>query len=194
MLLILYIKNYSQDAFYNQLYNIESNNSFVEFYQYVKWLIIIGCVIGMALLHKSRGMLIWTGIFIVFLLEDIFRIHEILGTLFFEILTENNQPISEKNATLLAVLFIGFILLMPVIWLYNQSSDKERRMSKKLVYLLVLFLFFAFGMDQIHQIPAIKNNSSWNFVVGIIEDGGELVTESVIVGFLCYSIATFKKG
>lgn len=191
VLLALYIKNDAPHI--NERYDIESNNSFVEFYQYIKWLIIIGCLMLMAIMHQSKKMLVWMGVFFIFLLEDIFRIHETLGWIIFDVFGKYNSQISEKSATLLAVLVLGFILLIPIIWVYSYSDDKERSFSKKMVCLLFLFLFFAFGMDEVHQLSAIKSNHTWKFMIGIIEDGGELIAESIIAGFLCYRLLIFEK-
>jgi hypothetical protein len=66
---------------------------------------------------------------------------------------------------------------------------RERIVTKRLIAWVVLFAFFAVGVDMLHVMaweiypPAID-------LLAIVEDGGEMVCASLLVGGLALELAS----
>ncbi|MCH5686394.1 hypothetical protein LWM68_20305 [Niabella sp. W65] len=58
--------------------------------------------------------------------------------------------------------------------------------------LLALFLFCAVVIDQAHRLAVVQYNWKYNVAFGLLEDGGELITESILTGYLI-SVALRQK-
>ena len=82
ILIYFHIVNYLVPSKFSVIYDLHSNVSFAETYQYIKWALIIASLIIIWLRSRNNKYIVWIFIFIYFLLEDIFRLHEEIGRFF----------------------------------------------------------------------------------------------------------------
>ncbi|MFV0606447.1 MAG: hypothetical protein ACK5NK_11465 [Niabella sp.] len=185
-LIILDIVNFYHPFKESKLFQIETNDSYAEDFQHLKWIIIIISLLTLALLRSNWRYLSWVLVFAFLFLEDVFRIHVILTDIFYHGLGLDGGQRLEKITEIGTALFLGFIFLSPVLIAYQKGNALFRKHSKAIFILLLLFLFCAIFLDQIHRLSFIGRNWKYNVFIGILEDGGELITESLLTGYIIY--------
>lgn len=183
-LIVLDLVNFYRPFENSKMFQIETNDSYAEDFQNVKWLIMIVCVLIIALFKTNWRYLTWVLVFIFLFLEDVFRIHHGLADFFYHTLRMGAGQRSGKIIELFAALVLGVVFLAPVVWAYKNGDALFRKHSKAMAILLVLFLFCAIILDQVHRLAVVNFNWKYNVFVGILEDGGELITESLLAGYL----------
>lgn len=166
------------------LYDIETNDSYAEDFQNFKWIIMIMALVMISLFRKQWHYAAWILVFIFLFLEDVFRIHQALGTFFYSAFSMSSGQRGGKIMELFSALFLGFIFLTPAFKAYQKGDAIFKKHSKAMFVLLLMFLFCAIVIDQAHRLSIIKYNWKYNVVFGILEDGGELITESLLAGYL----------
>jgi hypothetical protein len=114
------------------------------------------------------------------LLDDSLTIHETLGEYlanYFEIKPRFNLRAVDFGE--LMVSFIaGITFLMFFILGYNKAKIKDKIVSQHLFVLFIILVFFGVFVDMIH----IYFES--NHKLGLIEDGGEMLTISLITSYV----------
>jgi hypothetical protein len=146
----------------------------------------------------------WAIIFVYFLVDDATMIHEHLGkwlatTLrldriqqiymdWFPDLFLRPRDFGELAVALLVAAMIAVILA--VTW-PRHGFAAERRVSKRLIVWLGLFAIFSVGVDLVHiwaLDPTTGSFSPAGRVLGLIEDGGEMICVSLLVGGLVQEV------
>lgn len=192
MLIVVDVINF-YDPFPNaDRYDIETNDSYAEDFQNFKWIIMIIALSLIALFRKEKKYLAWILVFFFLFLEDVFRIHQTLGMFFYDAFGMTSGQRESKIMELFSAAFLGFLFVAPVLQAYKTGDPVFKKHSRVLFGLLGLFLFCAIIIDQLHRLAIIQYNWKYNVVFGMLEDGGELITESLIAGYLI-SIALKEK-
>ncbi|TXH23161.1 MAG: hypothetical protein E6Q95_00805 [Chitinophagaceae bacterium] len=186
ILIYFHIINYLFPSKYEVLYDLHSNDSFAEKYQYIKWTLIIISLMVIQFRSRNVKYWVWIIIFFYFLLEDIFRVHEIIGSFLIEYFGLGKYYWGIPLGEILAIVSIGFVVSMLILSVYKYYDYPFRRFSRQMIWLICIFLFFAFLIDHLESLPKIKNHLKWKFIAETIEDGGELIAESLITINLCY--------
>lgn len=75
----------------------------------------------------------------------------------------------------------GIILLLSLILAYANGSEMFRKISQDFALLLCGLIFFGVVVDVIHV--AINLGGKVNFVLGVIEDAGEMLSVSLILWY-----------
>ncbi|MFT4094977.1 MAG: hypothetical protein QM640_15205 [Niabella sp.] len=166
-----------------KLFDIGVNESYAEDWQNFKWIIMIIALLLLALFRKEKRYFTWILVFVILFLEDVFRIHNIIADTLYDAFQMNSQR-GEKIMELFSALFLGFIFLTPVYLAYKSGDATFKKHSKATFILLLLFLFCAIVLDQLHRLSAVEYNWKYNIIFGMCEDGGELITESILTGYL----------
>ena len=153
-------------------------------YQYLKFLAIIVSLIITALKNASLLYVAWTSDFVYFLLDDSLRVHERVGRY---IAANLNfvPPLGLKlydYGQLAVSATAGIILLLPLVWAYKNGSRMFREVSQDLALLILLLIFFGVVVDMAHS--AIKLGWKITFLLGVIEDGGEMLSVSLILWYV----------
>jgi hypothetical protein len=164
----------------NPLFFIGNEEGYSDVFQYIKefWIFIL---LGV-LFIKNRGFMIfiWLMFFLYILLDDSLTIHETLGEYlanYFEIKPRFNLRAVDFGE--LMVSFIaGITFLMFFILGYNKAKIKDKIVSQHLFVLFIILVFFGVFVDMIH----IYFES--NHKLGLIEDGGEMLTISLITSYV----------
>ncbi|MCH5598360.1 hypothetical protein [Niabella ginsengisoli] len=126
-------------------------------------------------------------------MEDVLRIHQGLGLFLYDALGMTTGQRGGKIMELFAAAFLGFIFVAPALQAYKTGDAIFKKHSRAMLLLLALFLFCAVVIDQLHRLTLIQYNWKYNVVFGMLEDGGELITESLLTGYLL-SIALKQKA
>jgi hypothetical protein len=149
-------------------------------------------LVMIAMVRQNKKYFAWVLVFLFLFLEDVFRIHQSLGHFFYNVFGMTSGQRGSKIMELFAAAFLGFIFIAPVAEAYKKGDDLFRKHSRMMFIWLALFLFFAVVIDQAHRLAIIQYNWKYNVVFGMLEDGGELITESILTGYLI-SVALKQK-
>ena len=159
------------------------DRGYAEGFQYLKF---AGLVVLFALLTwKKRALLYahWTLLFAYLLVDDAWMLHEEAGEWLAAwwglpgFLHLKSYHVGE----LLVSLFLGLFFLTTLTLTYRASGPTARRLSQDLILLLVLLVLFGVVVDLIHEMVPFPGLRTW---LTTLEDGGENVVVSVILGFV----------
>jgi hypothetical protein len=163
-------------------FSIEADRGYAEVFQYLKeyWIaLLLGFV---ALKKRLFPYLSWCVVFFYLLLDDSIGIHEragfFLGQLgLFNQLYLNATDLGEVTASVMAASFLLFIIATA----YRSGDRLFRQVSRNLIKMLVALGLFGVVVDLVHnavKFPVIQP------LLGLLEDGGEMVVMSVIASFV----------
>jgi hypothetical protein len=164
-------------------FNIEFDNGYGEKYQYLKYLVVICLFIWFCSMRRTFGLLPWALLFGYFLADDAWQMHERLGAWIGEELPFappfrlRRQDLGELLVTTTA----GLILLPSFLAAYFFGPRTLRKTFHDLLLLLSLLMGFAVGVDMVHA--AFLGSPRIEFVLGVIEDGGELIAVSLLAWY-----------
>ena len=163
-------------------FSFENESSYPERYQNAKEL-------GLALLaglcaSKNRSPLYrcWLGIYGYFFVDDSFELHETLGrwisthVRFAAPFGLRGQDIGELVVSGVA----GLAACAALAWAWNRSDEHARYMSKIMIGLVVALAVFGIVIDMLHIIAT----GTWQYRLGILEDGGEMVVITMMLWFM----------
>lgn len=166
------------------LLSIATDGGYPELYQYVKYFWVILLTLYLARVARAPHYAAWTVLFAYFLCDDALSIHERVGAVigkglsFVPPLNLRVQDVGELAVTVM----VGGLLLPLLLWSYRSGSDEFKKIAQDLLLLVLAFVFFGVVVDVAHQ--SIQLGWVVEFIMGIIEDGGEMVVLSLIVWFL----------
>lgn len=166
------------------LLSITTDGGYPELYQYVKYFWVILLTLYLARVARAPHYVAWTVLFAYFLCDDALSIHERVGAVigkglpFVPPLNLRVEDVGELAVTAM----VGGLLLPLLLWSYRSGSDQFKKITQDLVLLVLAFVFFGVVVDVAHQ--SIKLGWVVEFIMGIIEDGGEMVVLSLIVWFV----------
>ncbi len=181
----------------NYQYSLEMDRGFPEMYQYLKWLWIIIILIYISAQNKSYSYISWALVFSYFFLDDAMKIHEHVGEFFASVWVDNYTPQFglrlEDFGELASSAIAGVILLSLLTVTYLKTNEIFRKMSKDLVLLILILVFFGIGVDMLH-VATMDLGWKVSFILGVIEDGGEMITASFIAWYVFLMIESNNKG
>lgn len=166
----------------NALLSIETDGGYGEIFQYIKefWIVLI---LGFfAIKQRSVLFLGWSLLFTFLLLDDSLRVHEQLGLLFSEKVNFTILGIRARGVGEFVVSAgMGLLLFGMIAGAYRVGKPSERKISKRLIVLLLGLALSGILVDLLHvaiTLPVI------NPALGILEDGAEHGIMSVITSFV----------
>lgn len=168
----------------SSLFLISEDHGYAEFYQYVKMLWLVVLLGGLSSKVKEKGYIAWAILYAYLLIDDALTVHERLGAViaerlgFISMLGLRAQDFGE-----LLVISVPVIACSGLIFLFYKSGTKTfRRTSETLFYMTCFLAFFGIFLDMLHIMFA--SNRMVNIVIGVLEDGGEMVVVSLIVTYI----------
>lgn len=175
-----------------EILRIDRDWSLGEVFNYFKWLALIGTSLALFYRKKSPIFLAIAIVCVVALLDDSLQLHESFsGPLTDALAFGWNWPRGTGELVFMAA--TGMLIAGPLIYGWRRSSHKVR---EQIVPLLTLFggaIFCAGGIDFLHgQMTAVAPNSIKAGILGIIEDGGEMVFLSLMVSYVVGLISRSK--
>jgi hypothetical protein len=159
---------------------IDFDRGYPEMYQYMKFFWITLLLLYVSLENKSFNYAAIAVVFGYFLCDDALQIHERLGRHiaahlnFVPILGLRNADFGELAASAIA----GILLLPLLIWAYRSGSRVYRKAFQDIIFLVFILGFFGIVVDMMHI--SARSNGEVRLVLGMIEDGGEMLSVSFI--------------
>jgi hypothetical protein len=172
---------------------LTQDESFAEIFQYLKYVSVIVMIGYLMYVEKAYAYISWVLLFIFFLLDDSLSLHESMG----EVLVEefNFKPMFGLRAVdfgeLTFVAIVGVAILLSFVLAYIKGNTIFKKRTIDLFILLGFMIFFGIGFDMLHEI--LGENLKVGFVIGLIEDGGEMIVMTLIVWYVYQLIKSDKK-
>jgi len=168
----------------NPLFSLEEDGGYPERYQYAKTFSIVVLLVMVSAKAKVIGYVAWAVLFLYLLLDDALSIHESVGL---HVATSLDfSPAFGLRARdfgeLVVTAIAAALLLAPLAVLYLRGSVAFRLVSKYLFLLLVALAFFGIFVDMLHV--ALQQGWKVSFLLGALEDGGEMVVMSVMAAYV----------
>ena len=176
------------------LLDIGLDKSYPELFQYLKfsWFAYLSLVL--AVRRNEKAFLPMAIVFLILFAFDAFRLHESYGNDVASLLTiEPVLGLRLQDYGELIVM-LGLAVTSIMVWL---SSYFLCRVDQRYIVvfsgkMLLLFGIFGAAVDMLHEMMSRVGKTAY-FFVGTIEDGGEMLVLSMLVGsFTVYSLASAK--
>jgi hypothetical protein len=174
---------------------IDKDAGVAESFQYVKefWITLI----FLWLVFRRRRVTLFglALLFGYFLLDDMVQIHEKLGDLSaglfanLSILRWFPNLEADSIGELFAAGILGLFFLTTISLPYRRSDGATRQTFHMVFALLAVFLFFAVGVDFIHD---FFGGEILKDVFGLLEDGGEMLALSLICWYCVSLVGEFR--
>jgi len=171
----------------NELFSIGRDRGYAEIFQYIKWFWIIVLFIYLTISRCSLSYVAWGVTFLYLLCDDSLGIHEKIGRLISGNLGfEPPFGLYPRDIGELTVSACAGITLTPLlIWAYLRGSHAFKSMSQDLLLLILVLAFFGVAVDTVHSITrGLGLGSNAEFILGVIEDGGEMLIASLMVWYI----------
>jgi hypothetical protein len=182
-------------------WNLEADNGYPEKLQYVKWL--GGCLLLLTLALRRHAAIYfgWAAVCLYFLWDDAALLHEWIGEklavglglgrihriylAWFPGFYLRPQDFGELIVALIVAAAIAALLVLS--WPARDAA-RERVVARRLLMWLGVFALFAVGVDMVHVMVS-RVSPPAAYVLGVIEDAGEMICASLLVGGLVLELA-----
>jgi hypothetical protein len=183
------------------VWDIEADQGYGETFQYLKWSAAILLLLILAWTRRAAIYVVWAAVFLYLLIDDSQSLHEttghrlvpLLGLRDFEEIYHRNFEYfflrGEDFGELIVALGVAMAIAVALYLFWPQrAASRERIVTRWLIGWVLLFGFFAVGVDMLHVMaweiypPALD-------VLTVIEDGGEMICASLLVGGLALEVA-----
>jgi hypothetical protein len=157
--------------------------AFMNVYHLIKLFWITVLLAYLLIRTEYRGYVSWILMFTFFLFDDALLIHQNIGDQIAKSFAAHpalNPGLPPRFFELAVLAIAGMVLLAVVAWTYFRSPYEFRKISNDMLLFIALLVFFGLIVDVA---TTIKLQSPVIFGLGIVEDGGELAVDSLIV---CY--------
>jgi len=172
-------------------FNITYDRGAAEPFQMAKEYWIALLMIWLAWSRFSVSYLSWAVVFGYIAFDDLIMVHEKLGE---RIAHEHGFSamfgLRDIDFGEMTVYALAAAVLLPLLALaYARGDATFRRMSRRLVGFLVLFAFFGGVVDMVH---ILITHPTLNEIVGMVEDGGEMLTITATAGYVLREVLLAK--
>lgn len=165
-------------------FSVKRDLGYSEFFQYVKFLWIIILLVYLVKRLKIWGYLAWAAVFLYFLADDAFQLHENVGGIIagkLDFVPPFNLRLQDLGE--LAVYAIaGAVLLLGIAISYWHGSKSFRGISIDILLLISILVFFGVVVDMAEI--AADLGVFVKETLGLIDDGGEMIVMSVMVWYV----------
>lgn len=163
------------------VFDLGADRSYSEFFQYAKnaWAMMILAVLAW---QRRAGIFVaWAIVCGYFFVDDAFMLHERAGWAVRDAFP--SRPDAAVHLGELGFLAaVGIILLTIVVIAHVRADRRDREVSAVLMLLFALLILFGVVLDAIHHLLFPGPESRMLFTT--LEDGGELILLSLVVGFV----------
>lgn len=181
--ILLHILHVSTNLLPNSLFSIATDRGYGEFFQYIKELWILTLFLILGINRRKYIYIIYSVLFLYFLIDDSFEFHERFGAFLADIL--NFQPMLGLRAVdfgeLAVTAFFGTLFLTSIAITHIGSDVSTKMVSKSIIIMVIVLAGFGVGLDMIE---IIIEHSVINPILVIVEEGGEMLMMSVITWYV----------
>jgi len=181
--ILLHFLNSATPFLNHYKFSLCKDMGYPEIYQYLKWFCIMILLVYISVSRKSYSYVIWVLVFTYFLFDDALKIHERAASYMVRHLNLTPvfglkpHPFGELSFSLV----VGILFLFLVLWAYIHGSQAFKKISQDMLILIFALFFFGVVVDVIHTINFGKYIY---FVLGVLEDGGEMLVASLILWYV----------
>lgn len=181
--ILIHLLHIYTDLLPRGMFSIEREAGCGEWFQYIKEGAVAMVLFVMAKRNSSGLYRVWAFLFFFLLLDDAGQLHERLGRLIARhgeiqpLLGMTRQDVGE----LCVSLGVGTIFMVLIGAFHRRARPVAKRISVCLLGMIVLLVLFGVAVDMVHS--AALGNPMYP-VLGMIEDGGEMLVMSVITWFV----------
>jgi hypothetical protein len=157
-----------------------------EDFNYLKWALIAIALFWVALRDRWLTPFLWAIIFVMILCDDAFQIHEWLGhdVSIAARLPSTSLLFADDLGELVIFGLMGLVAVGIAVASFIQKGPLSRAMTLRYALIVCGLAFFGVGVDAIHQmvVHLVTNTVLETIlpqVMGLIEDGGEMVVGSL---------------
>lgn len=162
----------------SDLFDVGKDRGFAEIYQYVKWYWITILMLGLAIHTRSIAYCFWALIFGFLLIDDACQVHERMGDIIATRFGYGTWLLLKPDdwGELTMGLLAGIVILLLIGCAFRLGNAENRKVSKKLCWLLGTIILFGVVIDMVHVILKFLPIGP---VLAAIEDGGEMIVASM---------------
>jgi hypothetical protein len=159
--------------------NLTGICAYMDSYHLIKMLWIIILLLYVLKITKHYGYAAWTLMFTCFFIDDAFWLHQKFGDRIATLFPGFGMPARFYELAVLAI--AGLALLALIIWLYRRGPVAFQKVSLDMSLFLATLVFFGIIVDIADTIGLGRT-----LVAGLqfVEDGGELVVDSLILWYV----------
>lgn len=161
-------------------YRIDAERGTAEAYQYLKFLWLVLLTVHVAYRRGSPHFLAWSAVFLYMLADDSLQLHEHLGAALGGILFPDLRLAATYGEFAFFVL-AGLLLVGPLAWAWVRGDAFFRSASVVLAGLMAAMVVCGVAVDAVHSL--VPFGRALEFAIGLLEDGGEMVVASLLVGY-----------
>jgi len=165
----------------NELLSLKTDGGYSEVFQYIKELWIAIVLFAVCWRRREGIYAIWALLFAYLLCDDALTIHERAGSVYAShwqyvpALGLRPQDFGELTYLVAA----GSVFLVLITYCYRRCTDDGRNVSRDLLLLCGLLVFFGSFVDMAHIALPVKGLS-------IVEESGEMIAMSLIVSYVVH--------
>jgi hypothetical protein len=170
---------------------ITMERGFGEWFQYAKTLGIVLLLLSTARTNAAAG--IWAGLFAYLFIDDAFEVHENLGLAIAPALSlpQVGSVRPGQLGELMVFSAVGALFVVALLLVLRRSESHGRWLSIALAVPFALLAFFGAAMDLGHS---MLRGHGFYYVGGLIEDGGEMVSMSVLAAVTYWATRRSRSG
>lgn len=164
-------------------FSLARDGGYAEFFQYIKeyWIFILFLLLGIR--QRKIAYLIFAGLFLYFLMDDSFTLHEIYGAFLADSLAF--QPVlglrSIDFGELIVSAVFGALLFAALGISYYLSDPGTRMISRTVIAMVVGLALFGVLLDMV---DIMLRQLGVTEITGMIEEFGEMLVMSVITWYV----------
>ncbi len=174
--------------------DITQEGSVSEILNLGKWLVISMLLLVLWVRSKMSTALGFAVVFAVVAADDLLMLHERNGSaLVRQLGLEGMLGLRAQDmGELLVWGLLGIIVVGAVLLGHLAANAAGRRVGRALLGFLGLLVLFAVGFDMLHSLFASVRGM--NFLLGMVEDGGETIIGSLCLAFCAALLASVPRA
>ncbi len=180
---LLHILHVYTELLPTSLYSLTKERGYSEFFQFTKELWIVVLLILFAVRKRKWMYIVFSFLFLYFLLDDAFEYHENFGEFLAQFL--QLQPALGLRAVDFGELIVsatfGLLFIIALGLSYSQSTPKIKSIARYLFGLILLLAGFGVALDML---GIMIEQSNIEEILIIFEETGEMMVMSII----CWSV------
>ena len=181
------IIEHSIPIFEDEAFSISQDRGLAESFSYIQELWIALLFGWLIFKHRKPQYTVWSLLFVYFLGDDMFGIHEWmgdhLGPLFGSLFA--NTPLKELKldsvGELAGLALVGLTFFLILYLSYRKSDPQTQRAFRITTLLVALLLFFGVALDFADTL--LPNIEKLKAMARLVEDGGEMLAMSLILWY-----------
>lgn len=177
-------------------FDISLDRGFPEIFQYMKEISIASFLFLVFLKEKEKILLVLSGIFGYFFVDDCFRYHETVGAFLAnnayvssiaKLLDFENEAIGE----IFSLALPAFLMIALLICVYNRTGQQFKKPTKNIIYLIAILAVFGVTLDAFEKLKSLVIS---RHLINIIENFGEMVVMSAILAYVDSLFIRWRNG